>query len=406
MGATLGHRLGFVLTRTVWGLLAFLSFNRIRVVRAERLPRGGPVLYVGLHRNGVLDGAAYLRVARRAEFVISAQWHRSLVGRLLFPGIAVARDKDRERGIKADNAGAFREALEHLAPGGQLLILPEGTSSLGPRHLPFKPGAARLAGEVAASGVALSIVPLGIHYECAWEWQSRVEILVGEPLQIPAGARVPQDEMEARIAAALEAVGVNVETEERLRLIEALAYAATLGTRRSYAECLKRLEAGVPAKLEAAAAALLDAARVEGARLHQGVPLMPVGAVAPYVLLWLLLAPLEAAFLLSNAPAVAGAVWASRTLPDERNVIALWRMLVGMPLGALWAAFLCALLLALAGPLWALLYVAVCIAGVRAYYRFRKLSIALYNVLFVRRLRDELLNFRLALAASLDAERR
>ena len=133
---------------------------------------------------------------------------------------------------------------------------------------------------------------------------------------------------------------------------------------------------------------------------------MPVGAVAPYVLLWLLLAPLEAAFLLSNAPAVAGAVWASRTLPDERNVIALWRMLVGMPLGALWAAFLCALLLALAGPLWALLYVAVCIAGVRAYYRFRKLSIALYNVLFVRRLRDELLNFRLALAASLDAERR
>src|ERR1044071_7018805 len=143
LGATLGHRLGFVLTRTVWGLLAFLSFNRIRVVRAERLPRGGPVLYVGLHRNGVLDGAAYLRVARRAEFVISAQWHRSLAGRLLFPGIAVARDKDRERGIKADNAGAFREALEHLAPGGQLLILPEGTSSLGPRHLPFQPRAAR-----------------------------------------------------------------------------------------------------------------------------------------------------------------------------------------------------------------------------------------------------------------------
>src|ERR1043166_254452 len=121
LGATLGHRLGFVLTRTVWGLLAFLSFNRIRVVRAERLPRGGPVLYVGLHRNGVLDGAAYLRVARRAEFVISAQWHRSLAGRLLFPGIAGARDRAGGRGTRANTAGPCRKPLEHLARGGQLL---------------------------------------------------------------------------------------------------------------------------------------------------------------------------------------------------------------------------------------------------------------------------------------------
>ena len=406
MGGTLGDTLGLVLARIVWGVLAFLSFNRIGIVHAERLPRRGPVLYVGLHRNGVMDGAVYLRVAPRARFVISAQWHRSLAGRLLFPGISVAREKDRGRGIQADNSKAFAQGVDHLKRGGELFILPEGTSALGPSHLPFKPGAARLACEAAASGVPLTVVPLGIHYERAWEWQSRVEVLVGEPFEIAAGARPAQEPMEARIAASLEAVGINVATEERLRFIEALAYAATLGTQRGYAKCLKRLEPGVPPELEAQAAALLDAASAQGAMLHQGVPLIPLGSVLPYLMLWLALAPLEAAFFASNAPAIFLAVWASRKFPDGRNVIALWRMLVGMPAGTLWVALVSSLLLAFAGPLWALLYLGVCVAGIVAYYRSRKISVALYNAVFARGLRAELLSFRTALAASLDAQRR
>jgi 1-acyl-sn-glycerol-3-phosphate acyltransferase len=396
----------FALARIVWGLIRLVSFRRVRIVHAERLPRAGPVLFVGLHRNGVLDGAPYLQVAPTARFVISAQWHRSPIGRLLFPGIAVARGKDRERGIVADNRQAFAEAVEHLGRGGQLFILPEGTSGLGPRHLPFKPGAARLAQAAAASGIALTIVPLGIHYERAWAWQSSVEVLVGAPFAVAKDGGGALEGTQARITAALERVGVNVATPEELQFIETLAYAATLGSGRSYAECLKHFEAGVPDDLRAAAAELLAAARGQNAKLHQGVPLVPRHGFLYDALRWLVLAPIEASALALNLPVVAVARWASRKFPDDRNVVALWRMLAGIPAGIVWAALMTGSLLALSGPPAGLAYLCASGAAIRLHDEFRKLSIALYNAIFAPGLRAQLRSFQGMLASRLEARER
>jgi 1-acyl-sn-glycerol-3-phosphate acyltransferase len=138
----------------------------------------------------------------------------------------------------------LENCLQHLQQGGQLFIFPEGTSSLGPKHLPFKSGAVQLLNEYPTrTGGEIQVVPLRIHYECAWAFQCKVQVVVGEPINIklPASAtplgRVK--ELKRRMQAALEVVGINVETEAQLDTIQRLA----LPVRRSLREIGQRLVA-------------------------------------------------------------------------------------------------------------------------------------------------------------------
>jgi 1-acyl-sn-glycerol-3-phosphate acyltransferase len=103
-------------------------FERITLVDPERLPGAGPVLYLGLHRNGAVDGFVYDRVLREPVFMISTQLRKNWFARLFFEGIAVTRTKDE--GDRALNDAALRQCLDHLRAGGKLFVFPEGTSSL------------------------------------------------------------------------------------------------------------------------------------------------------------------------------------------------------------------------------------------------------------------------------------
>jgi 1-acyl-sn-glycerol-3-phosphate acyltransferase len=396
------RRVASAIQRWLHRIIGQLCFNRIDVGPLPELPNDEPVLYIGLHRNGALDGIPYLQAVPGAAFVVSAQLHRSALGRFLFPGIAVARGKDRARGISADNAAGVDQCIDHLLAGGRLFVMPEGTSSLGPRHLPFKPGAARIAHEVLQRRGTLTVVPLAVHYECAWEWQSRVEVVAGPALFLNRESGDNIDELQARFTRALEQVGINVDSLDELRLIEKLAYGATLGSRRSYAASLQHFAAGIAEPLRSEAAKLEKAADATPALKHQGIPLTPTGSALPYVLLWLALAPLELAFLLSNLPALLAGHLAARHLPDDNNVIAFWRAMVGIPAAALWTTAFGALLFFAWGWIALLAYLVVGLAGLKMFYRFRKLSIALFNRLFAPELKRPLLDFQQALLRSFD----
>ena len=52
--------------------------------------------------------------------------------------------------LPLDAAALAAARRELLAAGGEVMIFPEGTSSLGPHHLPFKSGAASIAAPKAA----------------------------------------------------------------------------------------------------------------------------------------------------------------------------------------------------------------------------------------------------------------
>lgn len=312
-------------------------FRRLRVCGAER-PAAGPVLWLGLHRNGAVDGFAYVAALRRPlVFLLSQQLRRNLFGRIFFGGIAVARHADE--GERAANRAALDRAVELLSAGGELFVFPEGTSSLGPRHLPFKAGGAQLALDCLERGAgALTVVPVGIHYASAWSFRSEAEVVVGAPVDLALAADLGPlarlKEMKRRISTALESVGANFPDEATQEEAEAIATFARWRLGGSRWRVLQACERGVPADLSAAWRALDSAATSCRAARYQGVPLLPAGGLA-FARLLAVAMPVGAGIAL-NLPPWMAAWWAGRKLPDDRNVISLWKILIGLPALAIW----------------------------------------------------------------------
>jgi 1-acyl-sn-glycerol-3-phosphate acyltransferase len=374
--------------RWIHWLCARIYFERVTVLHPERLPEGGPILYVGLHRNGAVDGFVYRQVLPRGIFLISTQLRRSVFSRLFFCGIAVSRKQDEED--RGQNDAALCRCAQLLADGGELVVFPEGTSALGPRHLPFKSGAASIALDALARGVPLRIMPLGIHYERAWAFRSKVEVVVGEPIStaLPAGLSElgRLKEMKRRMTSALESVGANFASAEAQEYAERLAYAATLGTPRSYSASLTALEAGVPEPLLARWRELDSQLASRRVWRHQGVPLFPVGPGVFYALLLVVLGPMVLAGALVNLPPLLAGWLAGRKFADGPNVIALWRILVGVPLFVIWFGVVTILLARFGGGWWLLGYGLLTLAALKSLYRAKKLAVAVWNGLAHRSL--------------------
>jgi 1-acyl-sn-glycerol-3-phosphate acyltransferase len=360
--------------RALYASMAHFAFRHIRVV-GRRLPSNEPVLYVCLHRNGALDGAVYGQAVPHAQRTLSSQLRRGLLARMLFDGIEIVRAKDTaQNGGRLSNRDAFAKCVAHLADGGAILFFPEGTSELGPHHLKFRNGVARLIQSTLARIPTLKVVALAAHYEAPTEWQSDVEVVAG------AGEDFSGDlatgHIMARITAMLESVGVDCATIEERTELEALAYAATLGQPDiGNAQALQLVRGSERGRM----LPLWAHARQEGLWLHQGIPLVPTRAPWLYALLWVLLTPFVVAAAALNLPVVVLAWYAPRKLADGPNVISLWRALAGIVSAYAWVPLATGVLLGMFGVVAALAYLAVSVAGLKSLYRWRKLSIALHN---------------------------
>lgn len=364
--------------------LTRVYFEGVHLRHEERIPQTGPVLFLGLHRNGAVDGFVYNSVLPPSVFMLSRQLKTHL-GRPFFDGIEVVRDKDRERfpDARQVNQKAMRQCRKVLTSGGRLFIFPEGTSSLGPRHLPFRSGAARLIHQFVEAGSALQVIPVGITYEGPDQFRSQVEVIVGNPIPLSFDmTTTPRKRLNAikeRIAVAMESVGINVESQDRLERIESLAYGATLGTNFSCHRALKALEKDPSRDLEEALTQLDQQSQFRALKRHQGVPLFCLGGRLPYLAYFLLLLPGVAAAGLLNCLPLALSCMAGRRFADDRNVVSLWRILAAAPAFAIWIPMMlsaCWALLGWAGPL---IYLGVTLLGLKSWYRFKKLWIALHN---------------------------
>ena len=387
-------------------LLVHCYYHRARLLNPENRPAAGPILYVGLHRNGAVDGCVYKSLLPESVFMISVQLRRSVIGRMFFDGIEVVRDKDRGHDRGGENSIAIERCIEHLRRGGALFVMPEGTSDLGHRHLPFKTGAARIVETALLAGLRPTVVPVGIHYERAWAWQSDVEVVLGPPLplDLPPGSSAPAavDLLHRRISAGLETLAVGAPDAESFARRERTALVATLGSGRSYFATLKALEAGVPE----AETALAEFEKITAGRplfQYQGVPLLPARHAWADVVHALVLAPLVAAAGLLNLPPLLVAWGAGRRFADARNTIALWRLLAGFPAFLTWTAGLLALAIMIGHwPLW-MVYVALSWLGLRSLGRLKTLTVSLGNLWRAPDLRPHLLALHRQIAAALSA---
>ena len=371
-----------------------IFFSKITVQNRANLPKEGPALYLALHRNGAVDGFVYYAMGRPMTTLISRQLRSNAFIRLFFSGIVVARKKDvrEHEDYKKLNQRAMKKCIELLQDGGELLMFPEGTSTLGPSHLPFQGGAAHIASKVLAFNDKLPIIPVGIRYECAWAFRSRAEIYVGKPI---ATEGADKRELKIRFEKALEEAGVNVASPVYQEQLQKLAYISTLGTNRSYTETLKRFETSIPPHLE-------EQPDEPHLLYHQGVPLFPIAARWPYLLTLVLFGPLVAAAMLFNAIPLFGTWAAASKLADDRNVIAFWKIIVGAPIFVFWSGavtvfgFISGRLGLLAA------YWIFTLLGHSLYYRTRKLMVTVYNGYFHAAFRPKMIAYREAVLSALE----
>ena len=126
---------------------------------------------------------------------------------------------------------------------------------------------------------------------------------------------------------------------------------------------------------------------------HQRVPLFPMGPWVVYALLLAVTAPMVVAGALLNLPPLLAGWLAARRFADDRNVIALWRILVGFPVMLVWFVVMLALAGVAGGWWWAAGYAGLTFIALKLSYRVRKLSVAVWNGLANRDLRSAALAF-------------
>lgn len=301
------------------GQLRFLKWMAMLVARIYFRrscignPGEGAVLYVGLHRNGAVDGWIHFdALQRNIVFFASKKLQNNFFTAPFAIGIGLVRKKDDPD--TTGNKQALAASIDWLRAGNCLFIYPEGTSTLGPCPLAFHKGAAVLAAEALTQGINLQVIPVGIDYEAPATPGSTVEVIVGEPIRVddlkPNGETAVES-LHERLSSALHQLAFTFASEEQQA--QASRVAASHGRRQHRLELLRQFS---------------DSGQIGLAKKPTArdwiKSLFAMFAIMPGTLL--------------NLPLVLTCFFGAKIMSDDLNVVALHRILIGLFFGPPWIA--------------------------------------------------------------------
>ncbi|MFZ5787568.1 MAG: lysophospholipid acyltransferase family protein [Acidobacteriota bacterium] len=220
-------------------LLLRVFFRRVEVSGLDRVPAGGPVLFVANHVNSLIDPMLLLAtLPRRVRFLAKSTLWDAAHTRLLVElagAIPVQRRVDAG-GAPVSNEQAFESCREELGRDAAIALFPEGVSHSRPHLVEMRTGAARIA---LTAEAPVTVVPVGLVFDERESFSSRALVEVGEPLDtgVERAARPSDPEgavrrLTGRIGEALAAVTLNFSTWEEARLVERAAALLETGAAR------------------------------------------------------------------------------------------------------------------------------------------------------------------------------
>jgi 1-acyl-sn-glycerol-3-phosphate acyltransferase len=204
--------------RWIAGIALHWFYRDIRIARADRIPRNGPLLIAVNHQNALVDSliVGWLmpqRVTMTAKATLADNPFISLFFRIMHV-VPLRRMSDEPRNSgelpfdRSRNKGAFREILSVLQQNGTVLIFPEGKSHNEMGLEPLKTGLARLAlearDETALSG--LRILPVGLIFEDKGVPGTVVGACVAEAIDLDLWPDSDRANLTAEIASRLRGV--------------------------------------------------------------------------------------------------------------------------------------------------------------------------------------------------------
>ncbi|MGF6191267.1 hypothetical protein [Serratia sp. 2723] len=337
--------------RCVARLLVHFYYSSLKFITPNGLPVASldgkmPTLLLASHRNGATDGWVFNQLLPVAQFLTAVQLLRSRFLRLMFAGIPVVRDKDRQRyGYSRAQAGnPILHAITHLKQGGSVIVFPEGTSEWGPGPQPYHPGAAKIVRRLMQDKCRFQVLVAGCFYLAPDRVGSAVELMVGEPLVLPeqgdASAAEWEQSLQQCLSQALDGVSVNCRDEQMLARVEEQAKTQhQVGD--PYARAFKLAEQ-------------------QKQTLSQPVVAAPLATLSLLdQLLWRL-------FILTLLPVWLAGWWAGRRA-DGRNTTTFFRLAGGFAMALIW---LPCLLIAVVFYPWLLLLYGAAVLGWRRRGKF------------------------------------
>jgi 1-acyl-sn-glycerol-3-phosphate acyltransferase len=245
----------------VWLLPVFSHVARVAArvyyrltIAGDQVPAACPVLLVANHPNSLVDPIVVCAAAGRpVRFLAKAPlftdpktaWMMRAVG-----AIPVYRRSD-DPTLMDRNLDTFRAVYTELARGAAVGIFPEGKSHSEPSLSTLRTGAARIVlGTLAAQGVTVSIVPVGLLFRQKDVFRSEALAVVGAPVpwaEMAGGGVEDQNavrQITERIDAALRQVTLNLERWEDRPLVEGTVriWEAEWGGRGDAVSRVERLE--------------------------------------------------------------------------------------------------------------------------------------------------------------------